>query len=210
MEVSHDPNPPHRLPDEDQPQTGRNLARLVLPLQECHDRPDVSPPALVLDLEMSLRQRHSPGVDDHGLGRDGGGGDIMTTEQRETVEFLATDRTELTDEASDAIAAALEELDALAEELRLVWQHMHGVNIDGTRRALGDDGACCKNWIALQERLDARFKDAPTPTRVSVPVPACFGHYDANQACCECDCIAMGPCDKETIKRRSNEAEKLV
>lgn len=36
-----------------------------------------------------------------------------------------------------------------------VWSHMHGTNMDGTRRYFLDDDACMRNWKQLQDAIGA-------------------------------------------------------
>lgn len=44
--------------------------------------------------------------------------------------------------------------------LRLVWNHMHGMNMDGTRRQ-GDEG-CADNWQKLSDKIGEFLSPQPT------------------------------------------------
>jgi hypothetical protein len=64
-------------------------------------------------------------------------------------------------ETAKAIRAALKTAKQQNALLRLVWLHMHGFDLNGIPRRLGDESARWRNWGALQEMLDAKYGDRP-------------------------------------------------
>ena len=39
------------------------------------------------------------------------------------------------------------------ELLRRTWDHMHGINMDGSRSKYGDDDAIARNWNKLSDAI---------------------------------------------------------
>jgi hypothetical protein len=94
---------------------------------------------------------------------------VITNEQQQWLQDKAasfstfgwTDgkQTVVPDDPQGACRAALDTIEEQDKLLRQVWQHVHGLNVDGSRRRTDDDDACFQNWRQIRLALHDNYGD---------------------------------------------------
>lgn len=62
----------------------------------------------------------------------------------------------------------MSELEEAKRLLNHVWDHMHGINMDGTRRPWPGDEGCAINWNRLSDALLEYFENEKKPTATTI------------------------------------------